>query len=148
MRAWRGQRREQHHLLCKRTRLPSRVSPAPHWNRQDGFRWHVVRCNLSRQRELNIGAPVAVPMDMIETSIDLHARANTKQCFSLQTEARRLLMEKATLMAALQKSQARSEANLELAAKLEHAIGACRKVGVYSLMWQPCSAALQPVLQL
>lgn len=42
----------------------------------------------------------------------------------MQVEARRLLGEKATLMAALQKSQARSEANLQLAAKLEHAIGA------------------------
>lgn len=43
--------------------------------------------------------------------------------FCLQAEARRLLGEKAALMAALQKCQARSEANLQLAAKLEHAIG-------------------------
>ena len=36
-----------------------------------------------------------------------------------------MLEKKAVLMVALQKNQARSEANLQLASKLENAIGAC-----------------------
>ena len=47
---------------------------------------------------------------------------------TLQVEARRMLEEKGTVMAALQKSQDRSEVNYALAGKLADAIGASHGV--------------------